>query len=94
MRDPLRILRYEIEADDRWHTLPAGRIVHVGTRHEDRVEVWVLTPRGLSGYYNRKVRVFGTGDELPETGEHLGSVITPSGKYVWHLIEDLAAPAV
>lgn len=37
----------------------------------------------------RIFQVFGTGEDLPPNVEHVGSVITENGDYVWHFYEVL-----
>lgn len=85
--DTLRIFRYEIPVDDRWHTvrLP-GPIVHVATRRPDAVEVWATTA-GF-GPYDVDLTVVGTGQPYPADPEiiHVGTAIIPGGALVWHLL--------
>lgn len=80
-----RVLRYEIPVDDCWHRLlPSGPILHVATRRPDVVEVWAA-----SGQPDivRELRVFGTGQPIPDGAIYVGTAIVPGGAFVWHLME-------
>jgi hypothetical protein len=88
MSEPRSILRCSIPIDDQWHTLTlTGLIVHVATRGEDYVEIWFIEdPDGTPEV--RAFRVVGTGHPLePALTRHVGTAITPSGRFVWHLME-------
>lgn len=83
-----RILRAVVPVDDTWHPREVrGEIVHVGTRKENAVEFWWLDdPAAVAE--RRVFQVVGTGEPLtPKLTRHVGSAITPSGRYVWHLME-------
>lgn len=74
------MLREVVLVDGRVHEI-AGRVLHVGTRVEGAVEVWVQeSPLLVEGYV-----VLGTGEEVPAGWVHVGSAVTPSGALVWHL---------
>jgi hypothetical protein len=77
------IYRYEVPVDDKPHTLElSGKILHVGCRHADTVEVWALESGGQ--LIERTFRVVGTGQPLPDGWtRHVGTAIAP----VWHLLE-------
>lgn len=83
-----RVLRWELPVDDRWHVLSlTGSIVHVATRHEDRVELWSVED-SEGKLLQHAFRVVGTGQPLaPALVTHVGSAVTPSGDYVWHVFE-------
>ena len=84
-----RILRAVVPVDDGWHTREVrGRIVHVGTRKENAVEFWWLDDPDAPAE-KREFRVVGTGQPLGfvALARHVGTAITPSGRYVWHLME-------
>ena len=88
MPDSRMIIRDVIGVDDQWHTLTlTGPIVHVATRDADYVEVWhIHDPAGESEI--RAFRVVGTGQPLaPALATHVGTAITPSGRFAWHLME-------
>ncbi len=64
-----------------------GPILHVATRNEDEVEFWHLhdTEQPTTRH---NFAVFGTGRALPDSVIiHVGTAITPSGRFVWHLFE-------
>lgn len=84
----LAIFRYVIPVDGRWHTLHlTGPIVHVATRHEDCVEIWFMN-NPYVGAKPRTLRVYGTGHAIDgPRATHVGSAVTPSGRFVWHLME-------
>jgi hypothetical protein len=81
------IFKYEIPVDDQWHDVPTplpAKIVHVaciggfGT-----VNVWAeVTPDGTETA-TRKMRVFGTGFDIPEGAVYVGTA--PAGPFVWHV---------
>jgi hypothetical protein len=79
----------DLNGDGRVTLDATGPIVHVGSRHEDQVEIWHLhqqdvkpTPVNLA--------VYGTGYPIGgDAVDHLGSVITPSGRLVWHVFRCL-----
>lgn len=82
------IFRQVIPVDDQWHSfILTGPIVHVGTREESCVEIWFMNDPATEGE-PRRFRVFGTGQPIePVTARHLASVITPSSRFVWHVLE-------
>ncbi len=84
-----KVLRHVIPVDDQWHVvnLP-GPIMHVATRQENAVEVWFIG-RGDQRGEAHALRVFGTGQPFPEAARHIGTAITPSGRFVWHLFQTL-----
>lgn len=82
------IFRYVIPVNSRWHTIRlSGPIVHVATRHDDYVEAWFIHDPDAEAE-PRTLRVYGTGFAIDEPGAiHVGTAITPSGRFVWHLME-------
>lgn len=92
----MRILRHSVPVDDREHRLTCGTILYIDCRDIRQVEVWAdedaqATPRVL--------RVFGTGQPIPEGWVHRGTALSPPlaetprtramprGALVWHLCE-------
>lgn len=81
------IFRQTIPVDDSWHTVELrGPVLHLNARAEDVVEFWHLhdttqpaTPHAF--------RVVGTGHTLPANMVYVGTAVTPSGAFVWHLME-------
>lgn len=90
-----QIFRQTIPVNDNWTTLElSGPIVHVGTRGEDYVEIWFLDDPAAETT-TRAFRVVGTGEPMaPALATHVGTAITPSGRFVWHLMEHGRAEAV
>lgn len=78
----------EVVYPGRWHEVELrGPILHVATRQEDAVEFWHLhddeQPATLHAFI-----IQGTGSTLaPALARHVGTAITPSGRFVWHLFE-------
>lgn len=87
------VWKYTIPVDDGYHPIPVGKVVHVEWLHHDAVYVWVETdveeskhrPAVVQGL--RGVRVFGTGQPIPDDIVHLGTAVMPDdiGRLVWHL---------
>lgn len=69
-------------------TLPMdARIVHVGIQGED-VCLWAehhTETDKISVTHERTFDIYGTGWGIPETAEHIGTVMR--GPYVWHVYE-------
>lgn len=84
-----RVLKWNVPVDDHDHPIGGGPVVHVGcqTGVVDVVQVWTEEPvPGVRG--QRRVRVYGTGQPIPEGDVHIGSVIapvTPPKTLVWHV---------
>lgn len=79
------IYRYEVPVDDEWHSLPFGRVVFVTPERRlrrDRLEVWVETTESADPI---RLRVFGTGQPIPETATHVQSV--RDDPFVWHIYQ-------
>lgn len=94
-RDP-RVLRYTVPVDDDWHEITlSGEILHVAIRSSqqmiapDVVELWALAD---GNSFERRFRVFGTGQILPSDRaiEHVGTAFALGGELVWHLFEDVS----
>jgi hypothetical protein len=84
-----RILRHEVPVDDEWHTIRLSRYsypLHVACRTPGAVELWAVDLPG-DPLVDRVLRVFGTGQPLPD-GVHLSHVGSAlNGGLVWHLID-------
>lgn len=84
-----RVLKWSVPVDDRLHPVGVGKVVHVDCQGSniDVVQVWTEehmdtgTPRPI----RRQVQIFATGQELPPSARHLGSVV--AGVFVWHAYE-------
>ena len=84
-----QVFRNTIPVDDNWHTIEvAGPVLHIATRGEDYVEVWFLDDSAVVAH-DRTFRVYATG-QVGVEGKHIGTAITPSGRFVWHLFEKSA----
>lgn len=82
-----RILRETVPVDDRWHTFKLrGPVVHVATRHEDAVEFWFVDDDRAEPA-QRTFSVVGTGQLVPPGATFVRTAITPTGRFVWHLVE-------
>jgi hypothetical protein len=80
-----QIFRYEVPIDGRWHPIPGcSTPLHVGCRDPLLVEFWAWRRDDLPV---RHLRVFGTGQSIPDGTHYRGTVIAPGGQLVWHLIE-------
>lgn len=91
------VFRYEVPIDDQWHTHNlTGAILHVASRKRDTVEFWALSTTGAP--ITRSFRVFGTGQEVPNTAKWRGTALSPAdparllpaGQFAWHLFEAVA----
>ena len=81
------IERYEIPVDDQTHTFTIGRgPLHFAYYTPRSVEFWAYTPTDSSAN-DREFTVIGTGHPLPAGTWHVGTVISPSGNVVWHVLE-------
>ena len=64
-----------------------GRVVHVGYQGEHNVYVWTEVELDNDIIYNKRyVNIYGNGQHY--TGQHLGTVVMPSG-LVWHIVEEM-----
>ena len=94
-----RVLRFNVPVDGQPHDIAVGNPVLTAVRHDTApmagiVEVWVETvvadnfPAG--GYETRQVQVFGTGRQIPDWAEHVGSCL--DGPLVWHVYDLVTTP--
>ena len=82
----MKVLRWGVPVDDLAHEIGSGPVVLVATRHEYGVEVWTEEPD--QPHLERQIRVVGTGQQVPEGHRHIGSTLSPSGRFVWHVYEN------
>lgn len=99
----MRVLKWSVPVDSEPHQIGSGPVMlvacqrHFTLAHQvagepPTVEVWTFendidVDLGTRG---RWVRVFGTGESLPEgtgAGYHLGSALMNGGALVWHVFE-------
>lgn len=84
-----RVLKWSVPVDDHDHPIGAGRVVHVGCQAGavDVVSVWT-EETAHDADQSRRARVYGTGQPIPETDEHIGTAIAPvqpPRTLVWHI---------
>lgn len=84
-----RILKTEIPIDDQWHTVQTSDVLHVGQQHDLAAVTfwWEETPDIRA----RRLRVFGTGHEIPDDTTYAGTAQASNG-LVWHLFEEGIRP--
>jgi hypothetical protein len=80
------VYRATIPVDDGWHLVRLqGPVLHVATHLEEAVEIWHLHDDGqepTKDYFH----AVGTGHALVrDDADYVGSAVTPSGTFVWHL---------
>ena len=70
-------------------TLPFNaRIIHVNMQGFGAMAFWFSFPNVPSGIGDRRrFRVFGTGQEIPEQWEYVGTALDRKNGLVWHLHE-------
>lgn len=82
-----RVLRWDVPVDDQWHEIGAGYVAHVAARthrerHGDLVEVWTVEDVADTQVSvvvpMRSVTVVGTGHQVPDNTEHIGSAVVPA----------------
>lgn len=83
-----RILKWDVPVDDAEHLIGWGHVLSVGCQYEpDTVQVWTLEDCSDGPPEPRRpVRVFGTGQPLPDSVEHLGTALVAGKPLVWHLL--------
>lgn len=82
----MKVFRYEIPDDNAWHEISlTGPVVHTAIR-DGAFHFWALAGTGTP--YTARLRLFGTGDEVPGDAVYRGTAVTESGLLVFHLFED------
>jgi hypothetical protein len=82
----MRVLRYEIPVGGDWSEFTlSGPIVKVASRNgvQGTVHFWALAGAGTE--FTARLRVFGTGSNVPDNTVYRGTAIAEP--YVWHLFE-------
>jgi len=85
-----RILKWDVPVDDREHEIGGGPVVHVASQYGkiDEVQVWTHeAAAGTPQFVTRGVRIYGTGQVLPEQSNPIGSAVVADGALVWHVVE-------
>lgn len=87
MAGPLRIYRYEVPVDDKFHDFDLhSPPLYVACRQADVVEFWAYHEEGVPPKLHMSMVVVGTGHDVPPDTWHVGSAIwRASGDLVWHL---------
>lgn len=91
-----RVLRWDLPVDDAWHEIGTGPVVLVAIRDLPHartgtlVEVWTREPTQRQNVSTRHARVYGTGHHVPMRAEHIGSVVVPGVRLVWHAFAEPA----
>lgn len=70
-------------------SFPAGegaRIVHVGSQHGQPM-LWIEHDDETVQDGRVRVRVVGTGDRVPDDGEHRGTFLVDEDRFVFHVYE-------
>lgn len=81
-----RVLKWNVLVDDKTHEIGAGKVVHVACQHDfSLVQVWTEEFDSPGSSTKRKVKVYGTGGDVPDFHDHIGSVVTAGGALVWHV---------
>ena len=88
----MRMLRWELPVDDRWHKFP----ISVPPRHAETingghaVEFWA-EDKQHSDRTHLKLRVFGTGHNIPDDMVHYACTAARAGNgLVWHIYWTIA----
>ena len=86
----MNVYRYEVPVDDAWHEITlSGPIMHVACRYGNiaMVHFWALA--GARTPYTARLRVYGTGHDIPLDAAYRGTAIAEP--LVWHLFEQETA---
>jgi hypothetical protein len=85
----MNVHRYEVPDDGRWHAYTlSGPIVHVACRNGNPHVAHFWTLAGAGTPFTAMLKLFGTGQEVPETAVYRGTGIAEP--MVLHLFEDRA----
>lgn len=90
--DMKTVWKFQVPIDGQAHSFQVPRsaeLAHVGMQTRGAVMVWlvVYTEAPIE---EMKLRVFGTGQEIPEPWEHVGTV--QDDEFVWHVFEEISEP--
>jgi hypothetical protein len=89
----MKVLRWVVPVDDESHSIGSGDVAMVAARQSvpfrdpaHAVEVWTIEPHEPMPL--RRVRVFGTGHEVPEHATFIGSTFdADTDRLVWHVFQ-------
>jgi hypothetical protein len=78
-----RVLKWDVPVNDQYHYIGSGQVAHVQCQRETAVvQVWTVEKDVIEP--GRLVRVFGTGQEVPDSLVFLGTTM-PNPHLVWHV---------
>lgn len=81
------IYKYAVPVDDEWHevSMPGpSRVVYVNCPQSfEIVNLWAEVDIEGVGDSRRRMRVFGTGQAIPDGASYVGSTL--AGPLVWHV---------
>lgn len=81
-----RVWKWTVPVDDRSHQVGGGPVALVANQgQDDHVVLWTVENIAACAL-PREVRVYATGQPVPDGWDHLGSTVAPAG-LVWHLFE-------
>jgi hypothetical protein len=83
----ITIYKYPLQVTDVQHVeIPVGAQILKVDEQNSKMFLWALV-QNVSHTYNMEVRIIGTGQEFNDHSdyEHLGSVLTSDGFFVWHV---------
>jgi len=82
----MRVLKWPLRLDESEQKVGGGRIALIDTQSANSGQpvVWTLEA-GYEPESYRTVRVYGTGQAIPDDWGHVGSVNAPP--FVWHIFE-------
>jgi hypothetical protein len=83
----MRVLKWRVPLDTQPHAIGAGQVVLVGQQPGGGSEVQVWTLEASDSGPTREVQVFGTGHQIPDDMQPIGSCLSADGWYVWHVFE-------
>lgn len=80
---PFKVLKWSVPVDDSFHPIGSGKVCMVACQYGPSiVEVWT---EELGEAHYRSAIVVGTGHDVPDYTEHIGSTIAANGALVWHV---------
>lgn len=87
----MKVFKTSIPIDDKWHPMGTRKgvpdILHVGSQGDPQsVQLWFRhedVPRDELKRF--EVRVFGTGQDVPNVANHVGTTLVAGGLLVWHV---------
>lgn len=85
-----QMLKYQIPNDEQWHPIECQPALYVGVQYPYSVMVWAeMNPANPP--VTREYRVFGTGVDIPDDAQWVGTTQDFPRGLVWHLYERINA---